>query len=433
MSTDSGSEFAQAIGLPNEYDARYLTWVMSGKPLWPQQLEMMTGDHKTLAKVMNACPSPTARLAAYNDFVDRHPDPEEFRRRLRQYGMDEVLPRPPVDETPRPPVDETPRPPVDDMPASGADLTRSAEGVRWFWKGWVARGRISGLAGAEGTGKTRFGLDLAKRAYQGLAAPDGQPLEVAAGSKSLWICGDGHQDELIGTAREMGLPPEAILFNAPLREPYGGVDLDDPEDLLQLERFLERSGAPLVFVDTLTNATRRDLCRQSDVKSLLTPLMEIARGRDVAVILMLHVSREGQALGRRVKGLTRTLLHLECPDPDHASARLRLWVEKSFTLKPPALGVTMSDSGNLYDTNPPGRGDRPQVGRPADKIGKATEFLLLALAEGDRRACDLLADWQARGEGKSTLFRARDALAESGRLVVDQSSKFQIWHLVKAD
>lgn len=417
MSTDSGSAVAEAIGLPNEYDSCFLTRIMAGKPLWPGQLEMMTGDHRKLADVLLACRTPTARLAAYNDFVDRHPDPNEFQRRLREYGMDEALPKPSVE----------------DMPASGADLTRSAEGVRWFWKGWIARGRISGLAGAEGTGKTRFGLDLAKRAYQGLAAPDGQPLEVAAGSKSLWICGDGHQDELIGTAKEMGLPPEAILFNAPLREPYGGVDLDDPEDLLQLERFLERSNAPLVFVDTLTNATRRDLCRQSDVKSLLTPLMEIARSQDVAVILMLHVSREGQALGRRVKGLTRTLLHLECPDPDNGSARLRLWVEKSFTLKPPALGVTMSDSGNLYDANPPGKGDRAQVGRPADKIGKATEFLREALADGDRRACDLLADWQARGEGKSTLFRAKDALADSGRLVVDQSSKFQIWHLVRPD
>ena len=83
---------------------------------------------------------------------------------------------------------------------------------------------------------------------------------------------------------------------------------------------------------------------------------------------MLHLSREGQALGRRTKGLTRTLIHLECPDPDQP-ARLRLWVEKSFDVKPPALGVTMGEAGNEYDDDPPeGEDEDASVPRKRGKV-----------------------------------------------------------------
>jgi hypothetical protein len=319
------------------------------------------------------------------------------------------------------------------FPASALDLSLSSRGVRWLWEGWISRGRIAGLAGFEGTGKSRFALDLARRVYHGLPAPDGQPFGVEAGLPSLWICADGHQDELAGTAKEMGIPPEAVLFNADPEDPYDGVDLDSPESLERLEEFVAVSKAPLVFVDTLTNATRRDLCRQSDVKSLLGPLVEIAQRRDVAIILVLHLSREGQALGRRVKGLTRTLLHLECPAPDTGPERLRLWVEKSFTVKPPSLGVTMTAKGNDYDTSPPGKIDRTGcVGRPPVMTGQAVAFLLAELADGDRKGCELISEWEAQGGNKRTVFRARDSLIEDGRLVVDDSRKPQIWHHVKA-
>jgi hypothetical protein len=191
---------------------------------------------------------------------------------------------------------------ADRRPACALDLDQAAGGVQWAWPGWIPRGRVSGVGGFEGTGKTRFALDLARRAYHGLPWPDGQPMTLPAGSKSLWICGDGHQEEIAGAARKMDLPLNAVLFNASPEDPCTGVDLDDPAAIESLDAFLEISAAPLVFVDTLTNSTNRDLCRQNDVKSLLSPLQEIAQRRQVAISLLLHLSRAGQALGRRTKG-----------------------------------------------------------------------------------------------------------------------------------
>jgi hypothetical protein len=448
MAVDQCASGEASSNLPKPFDSLVLSRLLAGWELGDQMVEAMSEEFQPIARTISALERREDRREAFQLYRKRHPDPDGLVRCLRRAG--ELPPFPPVMtaktrpsadvQLPQAPAGGSPRILTERwVPASARDLSQSSKGVRWIWKDWISRGRIAGLAGFEGTGKTRFALDLARRAYHGLSAPDGRSLEVPIGSPSMWICADGHQDELATSAQEMGIPPEAILFNAQPDEPYDGIDLDSDESLYQLEGFLSVSKAPLVFVDTLTNATRRDLCRQSDVKSLLSPLLSIAQRQDVAIILLLHLSREGHALGRRVKGLTRTLLHLECPSPDTEPGRLRLWVEKSFAVKPPPLGVTMTADGNLYDANPPERSDRDRtgsgtgngtgVGRPPEKIDKAIEFLVAELSDGDRKAVDLVSAWQAEGEAKASLFRARNALVESGRLVVDDSSRPQIWHL----
>src|SRR5262249_9682183 len=148
----------------------------------------------------------------------------------------------------------------------------------------------------------------------------------------------------------------------------------------------------------------------------------------IVVMLLLHVSKEGQALGRRIRGITRTLLHLECPDPAR-SARLRLWVEKSFAERPPALGVTIGQAGNTYDFKPPARSDPSKGGRPPVKLDKAIGFIETELAAEDRPGCEVIEKWLSLGESKGTIFNARDSMQADGRLAVDDSRKPQIWHL----
>ena len=163
-----------------------------------------------------------------------------------------------------------------------------------------------------------------------------------------------------------------------------------------LDEFIGISGAKLVFVDTLTNATRRDLCRQDEVGPLLAPLQGIAQRHEIAPILLQHVSREGQALGRRSKGLTRTLIHLACPDPDQP-ARLRLWVEKSFAVRPSELGVTMGAEGNEYDKEPPAPRELSHGGRPPAKRDKVREFIKDALTSQNDRIGNELCGVQVLG------------------------------------
>ena len=312
------------------------------------------------------------------------------------------------------PTGPAPSPAADIRPACALDLDQAAGGVQWAWPRWIPRGRVSGVGGFEGTGKTRFALDLARRAYHGLPWPDGQPMTLPQGSPSLWICGDGHQEEIADAARKMNIPLGAVLFNASPENPCEGVNLDDPAAIESLDAFLEISAAPLVFVDTLTNSTSRDLCRQNDVKSVLSPLQEIAQRKQVAIALLLHLSRAGQALGRRTKGLTRTLIHLECPDSDQP-ARLRLWVEKSFDLKPSALGVTMGECGNEYDDNPPANSENDALaprtrGKVPFKLDACKEWLAEQLRPHAVRVKEIRASALAAGYVSTTLYKAAAGL-----------------------
>jgi hypothetical protein len=245
------------------------------------------------------------------------------------------------------------------------------------------------------------------------------------------VCSDGHQDEIAEALPLLGLPDDAVVFPAPPDDPYANTDLDSPETLQWLDQAIAAVKPGMVFIDTLTYATARDLCEQRSVSGLKGPLIDLVQKHQTIIALLLHVSIEGQALGRRIKGITRTLMHLECPDPEHRPDRLRLWVEKSFAKKPPALGVTIKADGNEYDSTPPAPKEAHRGGRPAEKLDKAIAFLEQELSSGDWKGCELISKWELLGENKGTLFNAKKKLEFDGRLVVDDSRKPQIWRLVK--
>ncbi len=290
------------------------------------------------------------------------------------------------------------------------------------------RSRLEG-----GRAKTKFpldprGADLILR----LPGSDGQPATFPAGTKTLWLCSDGHQDEIAEALPLFGLPDEAVVFPAPPDDPYANTSLDSSDTMLWLEKAIVAVKPAFVVVDTLSYATQRDLCEQRSIASLKGPLVDLAQRHQVNIALALHVSQSGQALGRRIKGLTRTLIHLECPDPEHHPERLRLWVEKSYAKKPPALGVTIGESGNTYDSQPPSAPVPNRGGRPPTERDKARKFILDALNnENDLKASQLCDRYIGKGGTKGTFWNARDDLVDAGDIVCD--GKPMIIHLVKKE
>jgi hypothetical protein len=325
---------------------------------------------------------------------------------------------------------ESPLPDPDSFgaPACLADLRRVRADERWIWERYIPRNTISGIAAFEGVGKTRLALDLAKRVYCAELWPDRQDPTFPPGTPSLWVCADGQQYELADAASAYDLPDDALFFNTPKRNPDGGTDLDDEDALPRLKEYIKVIKPGLVFVDSLTYATDANLNKANEVKLLVTPLRDIAQQFQTTIVLLLHLSKEEEALGRRIRGLTRTLMHLECLDKDNPE-RLKLWMRKSFAKKPVALGVTMTDTGNQYDFDPPSAPEPNRGGRPPTKTPKAETFIVAKLTEqNDRKATELCDEWVASGESDSTFWRARDVLVKAGKLVCDGKPK--ILHLV---
>jgi AAA domain len=367
------------------------------------ELQAVSEPFRRLADMLATLPL-QARQGAWDGFLCGQSEPDALVKALA--AADPLASCPEADET-------------NSRPATLADVRKIMAEAQWLWNLYIPAARIVGIAAYEGIGKTRFATDLARRIWFALPWPDGQPATLPQGTPTLWVCADGQHDDLAAAVEALGLPDEAIVFNTTADEPYGGTELDTTEDRDRLEGFIRQVRPGLVFIDTLTNATSFDLCRATENKAMMTPIRDIAQRTQTTIIPLLHLSKEGQALGRRIKGMTRTILQLDCPDPEQ-SGRLRLAVTKSFAKKPPSLGVTMTDAGNDYDHTPPTVPAPGKPGRPAESRDKAERFICDALTlENDQIGNDLRAEWEKSGESGKTFWRAVDVMAEAGTLVKD--------------
>jgi hypothetical protein len=302
---------------------------------------------------------------------------------------------------------------------------------RFIWPNHLVRAHFNLLSSDPKLGKTYLTLWLAYLIYHELPWPDGQQPTFPFGTKTLWICGDRHQDELRDYALSFGMPPDAILLNAFSDEPYGGWDLDNPDNAKLLRDRVQADRPGIVVIDTVWRATRRKLSKEDEVNLLMDPPVSIAQDCDTTILGLMHLSKDHDTLGRRLEGLARAILKLTRPDPAQINRR-KLAVTGNFK-EPPALGVTLRDGGCDFDSTPPEEAVRNTGGRPPVKIEKAVAFIETELSAGDSKGCELIKKWLATGESKDPNFRAKDSLIANGRLVVDVSRKPEIWHLIASD
>jgi hypothetical protein len=302
--------------------------------------------------------------------------------------------------------------------ATGADLEQASSAARWHWEGWIPADSIFGVAAPEGTGKTLYFVHLAGLIHDADPWPDGQEATFPKGSRTLWVCADGHQPEVVARARATGLPPGEIIFPAPRDEPMANTSLDDEEARDWIEDAIATHRPALTFIDTLTYATTLDLCEQRSIARLKLWLVRLCQDYQISIGLGLHVSREGVALGRRIRGLTRVLQHLECPNPETNPERLRLWVDKTFARKPTALGCTILDDGMKCDPDAPPRAVRNAAHRPPSQRAAATQFIRDELAkQNDQIGNELARQW--KGGSQDTFWRAVREMVNAGELATD--------------
>jgi hypothetical protein len=318
--------------------------------------------------------------------------------------------------------------------ATLADLAALQAVDRFVWPNWLVRGHFNLLSSDPKVGKTYLTLWLAKLIYVGLPWPDGQPSTFPEGTKTVWICGDRHQDELMAYATAFGLPLEAVLLNTSSNEPYRGWSLDDQATLDFLARVVDAEKPGLIVIDTVWRATKRKLHETGAVNEVMTPLIDIAQESNTAILGLMHLSRgedenERRTIGRRLEGLARAILMLTKPDMSQKNRR-KLCLTGNFK-EPAPLGVTLRDGGCDFDSNPPNRTAPSKSGRPPTERGTAVEFLEDRLSRADREGSDLMREWKEREGKPTTLKNARNDLREAGRLTVDSSVKPEVWSLVK--
>jgi hypothetical protein len=296
--------------------------------------------------------------------------------------------------------------------ATLADVAKIVSSQPWLWKGWLALGVLNAVAADPGIGKSRFALDLARRLWSGLPWPDGQPNELPAGTRTLWVQGDRNFAEMLQAATDFGLPPEAVCLGSSPDEPFGSLDLDDPATLAALGERIKAASVPMAVVDTVGMVTSRNLSRPDEAREFFAPLLEMCQQTGVALVGLTHLSKDKEALGRRIVEKARVVIKMTQPDPEGQPDRRRLWVDKTAVVKPAPLGISMGTDGNDYDFEPPREPDPVprKPGPPPAKLEECKKWLAQCLTPNPARVKDVRADAEKAEFSADTLYRAMEAL-----------------------
>lgn len=296
--------------------------------------------------------------------------------------------------------------------ATAADLIAHDATIRWVWDGWVPVGVLTILASEPGVGKTRLCADLARRVYHNLPWPDDQAPTCSPKSPVLWVAADNQHPELGTLPQQFGFPPEALYLNAPKANPFGGTMLDALEDLKDFEDRIKRVRPALVFIDTSLNATDRTAHKPEDAKAFFVPLQRIAQRTQSAIVCVTHTNASGKPLGRRITGQGRVVIQLERPDPDGQPDRRKLWVTKTNSITPPALGVTMGTTGNEYDGQPPVAPDGEQSFAQKSKVSECATWLREQFTAGVRavRVAEIRDRAEQKGFSTRALYTAKEVV-----------------------
>jgi hypothetical protein len=222
---------------------------------------------------------------------------------------------------------------------------------------------------------------------------------------SLWVLADNHHDEIVTLARDFDIVP-SIRINAAPTDPYGGVTLETADDLADLDARIKAVAPLLVIVDTVGNATDKNLSKQEDAKAFYFPLQVLARRHCCALLALTHLNASGSFLGRRVLEKVRVALRMLQPA---SQERRRLDVVKSNSKKPAALGLTMGDNGNEYDHNPPelpSEEEPRRPGRPDPQVQHCADWLADLLGPAARKVASMRHEAETAGFTVGTLYRA---------------------------
>lgn len=177
-----------------------------------------------------------------------------------------------------------------------AELTSAASiapvPIRWLWPGWVARGKLTVLAGAGGSGKTTLAVGLIGTLTSGGRWPDGEACSEK-GNALIWSSEDDPADTLVPRLMAAGADLTRVhiiqgrVNAAGEREPF---DPATDFDLLK-EAVEEIGGASLLLLDPVVNVVKGDMHRANDVRRALQAVIDFAEAHWCAVLGITHFSK----------------------------------------------------------------------------------------------------------------------------------------------
>jgi putative DNA primase/helicase len=176
------------------------------------------------------------------------------------------------------------------------------ESVRWIWPGIIAKGKVTGLAGHPGLGKSQVALDVAATVSTGRRWPGGLDNENA-GDVIILSAEDDAADTVVPRLIAAGADRTRMHIVTAVKEEDGGERAFNLTlDLDRLEKENDLRAVRLLVIDPVsaylgsTKGGRVDRNRAGDVRSILGRLAAFAARQDLGVVAISHLNKSG---GRR--------------------------------------------------------------------------------------------------------------------------------------
>jgi hypothetical protein len=301
--------------------------------------------------------------------------------------------------------------------------------VKWLWRGWIPRGKLTLLEGDPGVAKSLLTLELAARITKGLPMPDGSHCE--RGSVVVVNAEDGLEDTVKPRLEVAGADiSRCHWLHFSLED--GQQTLVIPGQMDALKEKIEECKAVLVVIDPFVAYLGKEINSWNDqhIRRAMAPLSQLAQQTGAAIVLIRHLNKKEDVKNKMYRGsasigiiaAVRSGL-LVAPDSHDSSLRVLSHNKSNLSAAPTPLvfGVESVEYHDADGGMPQivWHGEQSQAARhPASPnvhennsaLEDAKEFLRESLGRKPQESTQLYRDARNSKISLSTLRRAKTEL-----------------------
>jgi len=323
--------------------------------------------------------------------------------------------------------------------STGKDLDQAIESTTFIAEGWLPRGHVTALVSSPGLGKSYLALEVTKILTTGQKKWFDKGVSVKANSKVvIWCEAEGFQAGLKDRIKQLGIPPERIIF--PFKDPLVDFKLD--QHLTNLKRVITYHNPDLVVIDSLRGSHRKEEKDSKDMQEIMSKLVTLAKQFNIAIIIIHHTNKPTHGQPdfvdiNRVRGSgaiaaqCRMIWGLEKPYPEHETVRLKV-VKSNLCQFPKPLGLTITDEGIEWTDAPVTVEECNREMARQTKEDAAADWLKDYLKSGPKPAEEVKKEAEKAEHSYATLRRASERPGFITKLPPDKDHNYWRWELSDA-
>jgi hypothetical protein len=231
---------------------------------------------------------------------------------------------------------------------AGGELTY--EPTQWVWPGRIARGKLTLIGGAPGSGKTTLAMELISTVTTGTDWPCQEG--VARKGSVLLIAPHGDPDTFVPRLKAAGTDLAFLHTIRTVKEGTRSRPFNLDKDIVSLDPLIMRiKDLQMIVIDAVNVPGGRDRAAARAAGARFDALAELAQRHNVAVLALAHpvgadyLSRKPMSFGALPLTAVRAAFLVEA-DPAGADHRLLLQVKNELASDPGTLAFRIVEQWN---------------------------------------------------------------------------------------